>query len=139
MPVEPPAELRIVVEVRRVRRVRERQAEPLVGRVGLPEPLVAPEVGQPGVDAHPGPCGDDERAGAPELRRRTHVDLSQVHDASGDTGSPGGRGARYPPDGSFFASSMAARACAACSLCGADWITLFQTSTAFFGCFRSFR
>jgi hypothetical protein len=58
--VEAPAERRVGLEVRRVRGLDEAVAEPLVRRVRLPEPAVAPEVGQPGVDAHAGASADDE-------------------------------------------------------------------------------
>lgn len=67
--VEPPGQLGVLGEVTRVGDLLEPQAEPRVRRVRAPEPFAAPEVRQPGVDAHPGAGADQERAGAVEQLR----------------------------------------------------------------------
>jgi hypothetical protein len=59
--VEAPGHRRVGVEPGRVGHLRERQAEVGVGRVRLPESLVAAEVGQARIDAHAGPCAEDQR------------------------------------------------------------------------------
>ena len=64
--VEAPAEGRVALEMGRVGGLDEGEPEPLVHRVGVPEPLVAAEVGEPRVDPHPGPGGDDQRLRVPD-------------------------------------------------------------------------
>ena len=76
--VEAPGELRVVVEPARAREVDEPQPSLAKRRVGLPEALVAPEVGQAGVDPHPGPGGDQEGL---RFRDRLRCALDVVHGA----------------------------------------------------------
>ena len=58
--VEAPAEGRVVGKVFRIGAVDKGQPQAGIGRIGLPEAVVAAEVGQPGIDPHAGPGGDDE-------------------------------------------------------------------------------
>ena len=59
--VESPRLLRIMDEPTWVRQVDEGEFSLTEGRVGVPKPFVAAEVGEPGVDAHPGARADEQR------------------------------------------------------------------------------
>ena len=74
--VEAPGEGRVVLEPAGVREVDEPQSLLAKRRVGPPEALVAPEVGEAGVDAHAGPGGDEEG-------RRVRDRLGRALDRSG--------------------------------------------------------
>jgi hypothetical protein len=76
--VEAPAEGGVLLEPLGIGGVDEGEADPLVGRVGLPESLVTPEVGETRVDPHAGAGGDDQRPGAPDGPRRLRVDRVEV-------------------------------------------------------------
>ena len=78
MAVEAPGELRAVLEPAWAREVHEPQSPLAKRRVGLPEALVAPEVGEAGVDPHSGPGGDEK---GPRSRDRLDRALDLVHAA----------------------------------------------------------
>src|SRR5262245_994402 len=63
VPVKAPCERWILQEPARARQRDKVEPQPLVRRIGPPETLVAPEVRQPTVDAHPGPGGQQNCAG----------------------------------------------------------------------------
>jgi hypothetical protein len=59
--VEAPGQVWIVVEPTRIGQVDERQTELAIGRVGVLKSVIAAKVGQPRVDPHPRPGGDEEQ------------------------------------------------------------------------------
>src|SRR5210317_202559 len=63
MTVETPTESRIPFKVARICRVDEADAEMRVHRIGVPEALVATEVGQAGINPHPCARGHDHGFG----------------------------------------------------------------------------
>src|SRR5439155_21845647 len=65
MAVKAPSERRIAGKPLRVRQGRKAESEFLVRRIGTPEPLVAPKIGQAGIDRHAGSRGKQQR-----VRRR---------------------------------------------------------------------
>jgi hypothetical protein len=83
--VEAPGQLGIGVEVRRVSQIDERQPDPRIRRVGLPEAFIAAEIGKARVDAHARARAHQERVGlADQPRRRIQggrVQTCLVHSA----------------------------------------------------------
>ena len=70
MAVEAPGERGVVGKPARVSQRDEVEPEPLVGWIGSPEPLIAPEVGQSAIDAHAGSGADQERIGRGDRLQR---------------------------------------------------------------------
>jgi len=64
--VEAPGKCGVPFEPPGVGHLDEGNPEPGHGGVGLPEPFVAPKVGQPRIDTHAGPRRDQQRIGIPE-------------------------------------------------------------------------
>ncbi len=59
--VEPPRERKITAEPCGIRKIGKTQALDFVGRIGVPEPSISAKIGQPRVDPHPCPGGDQNR------------------------------------------------------------------------------
>ncbi len=74
--VKAPAEGRVPLEVGGIGGAYEIDAEPPVHRIGGPEPLIAAEIGESGINPHPRPGGDDQRPRLPEGLRRPLQNLS---------------------------------------------------------------
>jgi hypothetical protein len=70
VPVKAPRQPGIVAERVRASDPRERNPRLAVSGIRLPEPLVAPEVGQTGIDADPRPRTNQERVGVCGWRLR---------------------------------------------------------------------
>ncbi len=79
MAVEPPRKCRIPFEPPGVGHFHKGNPQFCHGRVGLPEPLVAPEVGQARVDAHAGACSDEKRIGLAKGKGGPFEIFLQVH------------------------------------------------------------
>src|SRR5262249_1878263 len=82
MAIEAPGQFGIVREPARVGQRNEVEAERGIGRIGVPETLVAAKIGQAGIDAHAGACTDQQGIRCGDCRGRTIEKLFMVHSSS---------------------------------------------------------
>jgi hypothetical protein len=87
MAVEPPAKGRITLKMLRVGTLNKGKPQTGIGRIGLPEPLIAAKVRQPRIHPHAGAGGNNQRLRSTHKLSRNceHTSLHKTVSIDGST------------------------------------------------------